>query len=50
MNKYRITKQLGDGSFGTVIKAQDVETGEMVLRLVDSGRYKEDEKEVLFME
>ncbi|KAJ3304367.1 hypothetical protein HDV03_002848 [Kappamyces sp. JEL0829] len=30
MNKYKIAKQLGDGSFGTVLQAQNIENGEMV--------------------
>ncbi|KAI9094954.1 kinase-like domain-containing protein [Phlyctochytrium arcticum] len=30
MNKYNITKQIGDGSFGVVLKAQHAETGELV--------------------
>ncbi|KAI8925326.1 kinase-like domain-containing protein [Entophlyctis helioformis] len=30
MNKYRIVKELGDGSFGTVLEAENLENGEKV--------------------
>jgi hypothetical protein len=30
MNKYKIVKQLGDGSFGSVLQAQNIENGETV--------------------
>ncbi|KAJ3050865.1 hypothetical protein HK097_008154, partial [Rhizophlyctis rosea] len=30
MHRYRIQKQLGDGSFGTVLKAENAETGQVV--------------------
>lgn len=33
MNRYRVLKTLGDGSFGTVLEAQNTETNERVRRL-----------------
>jgi len=30
MNRYRLQEEIGDGSFGRVIKAQNKETGEIV--------------------
>ncbi|KAJ3144886.1 hypothetical protein HDU89_007689 [Geranomyces variabilis] len=30
MNKYKVTKHIGDGSFGIVLKAEHTETGELV--------------------
>lgn len=30
MNRYKITKQLGDGTFGTVLKGVNRQTGEIV--------------------
>lgn len=30
MNRYKITKTLGDGSYGSVLKAINVQTGEVV--------------------
>ena len=30
MNKYQTIRQLGDGSFGTVLEAQNIENGEKV--------------------
>jgi serine/threonine protein kinase len=30
MNRYKVTKQLGDGTYGTVLKGQNRQTGEFV--------------------
>jgi serine/threonine protein kinase len=30
MNRYKVTKQLGDGTYGSVLKAQNRQTGEIV--------------------
>lgn len=30
MNRYKITKQLGDGTYGSVLKAVNRQTGEVV--------------------
>jgi protein kinase len=30
MNRYKVTKQLGDGTFGSVLKAVNRQTGEVV--------------------
>ena len=32
MNRYKVTKQLGDGTYGTVLKAANRQTGEIVSR------------------
>lgn len=63
MNRYKVTKQLGDGTFGSVLKAVNRQTGEVVCQLASFFLYtyifnlvvlcsdgdKEDEEEVLFM-
>ena len=33
MNRYKVTKQLGDGTYGSVLKATNRQTGEVVRRL-----------------
>jgi protein kinase len=30
MNRYKVTKVLGDGTYGSVLRAQNKSTGEMV--------------------
>ena len=30
MNRYKVTKQLGDGTYGSVLKAVNKQTGEIV--------------------
>ena len=30
MNRYKVTKQLGDGTYGSVLKAANRQTGEIV--------------------
>ena len=30
MNRYKVTKQLGDGTYGCVLKAQNRQSGEIV--------------------
>jgi hypothetical protein len=30
MNRYKVTKQLGDGTYGSVLKAANRQTGEVV--------------------
>ena len=30
MNRYKVTKQLGDGTYGSVLKAQNKQTNEVV--------------------
>jgi male germ cell-associated kinase len=30
MNRYKVTKQLGDGTYGSVLKAVNRQTGEVV--------------------
>ena len=42
MNRYKVTKQLGDGTYGSVLKAVNRSTHEVVA-------IKKDEKEVLYM-
>jgi serine/threonine protein kinase len=32
MNRYQVTKQLGDGTYGSVLRAQNRQTGEIVRR------------------
>ena len=49
MNKYNILEQLGDGSFGSVLKAQNLENGTMVSGF-DLVCYQKDEEKVSFME
>jgi protein kinase len=64
MNRYKVTKQLGDGTYGTVLKATHRQTGEVVsiaqhsraemaftdFRLLfDVDGYQENEEEVLYM-
>lgn len=34
MNRYKITKQLGDGTYGSVLKAVNRQTGEVVRLLL----------------
>ena len=36
MNKYNIIKQLGDGSFGSVLQAQNIETHEKVFLCLEN--------------
>ena len=61
MNRYKVTKQLGDGTYGQVLKAVNRQTGEVVkptqllsqthklsLRFI-TGCHQEDEEEVLFL-
>ncbi|KAJ3312552.1 hypothetical protein HDV04_002869 [Boothiomyces sp. JEL0838] len=38
MNKYRIIKQLGDGSFGTVLAADNLETNEKSLKKINNHK------------
>ena len=33
MNRYKVTKQLGDGTYGSVLKAVNRQTGEIVRNL-----------------
>lgn len=33
MNRYTVTKQLGDGTYGSVLKAVNRQTGEVVSRV-----------------
>ena len=63
MNRYKVTKQLGDGTYGSVLKAQNRQTGEIVrtmlgpacvywrinqyLYIMSPDCNKEDEEEVL---
>ena len=56
MNRYRIITTLGDGSFGTVLEAQNTENHEKVNSIFykpqmnyNPGCYQENEKEILFM-
>jgi serine/threonine protein kinase len=37
MNKYKIIEQLGDGSFGSVLKAQNMESSTIVLPKLTQG-------------
>ena len=30
MNRYKVSKQIGDGTYGSVVKAQHIQTGEVV--------------------
>lgn len=34
MNRYNITKQLGDGTYGSVLKAVNKQTGEVVCMII----------------
>lgn len=36
MNRYKVTKQLGDGTYGSVLKAVNRQTGEVVSDFLDS--------------
>jgi protein kinase len=36
MNRYQVTKQLGDGTYGTVMKAINRQTGEVVSLLSEN--------------
>ena len=49
MNKYNILAQLGDGSFGSVLKAQSRDNGEFV-RSSNLVCHQKDEEEILLVE
>jgi len=34
MNRYKVTKQLGDGTYGSVLKAVNRQTGEVVIKIM----------------
>ena len=34
MNRYKVTKQLGDGTYGSVLKAVNRQTGEVVSKYI----------------
>lgn len=44
MNRYKITKQLGDGTYGSVLKAVNRQSGEVVRSLAALGGGNECEK------
>lgn len=50
MHRYKILKQLGDGTYGSVTKAVNVQTGEIVVLNFDiysrTGGHQENEKEI----
>lgn len=50
MNKYQIIEQLGDGSFGSVLKAKNLENSTIVFKIVTSGRHQENEEEIYLLE
>lgn len=54
MNRYKVTKQLGDGTYGSVLKAVNRQSGEVVCVINREPSYllggsEKDEKEVLFV-